>query len=55
MTKVTKANLIKVIIKLGWFAGSEFQSDIIALRTGQHLGRHDAGRAESSTSSSECC
>ena len=39
----------------GWLAGSEVQSIIIKAGAWQHLGSHDAGRAESSTSSFEVC
>ncbi|EDL07166.1 mCG1028420, partial [Mus musculus] len=39
----------------GWLTGSEVQSIIIKVGAWQHPGRHGAGRAESSTSSSEGC
>jgi hypothetical protein len=42
-------------ILLGWLTGSEVQSIIIKVRSRAHVGRHDGGRAESSTSSSEGC
>ena len=38
-----------------WLIGSEVQSIIVKARTWQHRGRHGAGSAESSTSSSEGC
>jgi hypothetical protein len=52
---MTKAILIKKTINWGWLTGSEVQSIIIKVRTWQHPGRHGAGGAESSTSSSEGC
>jgi hypothetical protein len=50
---MAKANLIRTIFNFGWLTGSEVQSIIIKVGTGQHLGRPGAGRAESSTSLSE--
>ena len=53
---MTKVSLIRTTFNGGnggWLTGSEVQSIIIKVRTWQHPGRHDAGRAESSTSSSE--
>ena len=50
---MTNATLLKTTFNWGWFIGSEVQSIIINVGAGQHLGRHDAGRAESSTSSPE--
>jgi hypothetical protein len=38
-----------------WLTGSEVQSIIFKVRAWQHPGRHSAGGAESSTSSSEGC
>jgi len=52
---MTKASLIKDNINLGWFTDSEVQSIIIKAGAWQHPGRHGAGGAESSTSSSEGC
>jgi hypothetical protein len=37
----------------GWLAGSGFQSIVIKVEAWQHPGRHGAGGAEASTSSSE--
>jgi hypothetical protein len=39
----------------GWLTGSEVQSIIIKVGAWQHPGRHGAGRAESSMSSSKGC
>jgi len=39
----------------GWLTGSEVQSIINKVGARQYLGRHGAGGAESSTSSSEGC
>jgi hypothetical protein len=50
---MTKATLIKTTFNWGWLTGSKIQSIIIMVGAWQHLGRHGAGRAESSTSSSE--
>jgi hypothetical protein len=50
---MTIANLIKDNINWGWLTGSEVQSIITKAGAWQHLVRHGAGRAESSTSSSE--
>jgi hypothetical protein len=52
---MTKATLIRTIFNWGWLTGSEVQSIIIKVGTQQHQGRHGAGGAESSTSSSEGC
>jgi hypothetical protein len=49
---MSKATLITTF-NWGWLAGSEVQSIIIKERTWQHPGRHGAGGAESSLSSSE--
>jgi hypothetical protein len=49
---MTKATLIRTF-NWGWLTGSEFQSILIKVGTWQHPGRHGAGGAESSTSSSE--
>jgi hypothetical protein len=50
---MTKATLIRTTFHWGWLAGSEVQSIITKAETWQHLHRHGAGGAESSTSSSE--
>jgi hypothetical protein len=47
-----KASLIKTAFNWGWLTGSEVQSIIIKVGAWQHLGRHGAGGAESSMSSS---
>ena len=53
---MTKVNLIKkTTFTWGWLTGSEVQSIIIKGGAWQHPGRHGAGRAESSISSSEGC
>jgi hypothetical protein len=52
---MTKAILIRTTFNWGWPPGSEIQFIIIKVRTWQHPGRHGAGGAESSTSSSESC
>ena len=47
-----------VLVKLllwGWLTGSEVQSISIKAGTWQRPGRHGAGGAENSTSSSEGC
>jgi hypothetical protein len=51
---MTKATLIRTAFNQGWLTGSEVQF-IINTGTWQCSGRHGAGRAESSTSSSEGC
>jgi hypothetical protein len=50
---MTKATLIRTPFKWGWLTGSEVQSIIIKAGAWQHPGRHGAGGAERSTSSSE--
>jgi hypothetical protein len=51
---MAKATLImRTTFHRGWLTGSEVQSIIIKAGTWQHPGRHGAGGAESSTSSSE--
>jgi hypothetical protein len=50
---MTKANLIRTTFNWGWLRSSEVQSIIIKVGAWQHPGRHGAGEAESSTSSSE--
>jgi len=52
---MTEAILIRTTFNLGWLAASQVQSIIIKAGAGQHPGRRDAGRAESSASSSEGC
>jgi hypothetical protein len=52
---MTKGSLIKTIFNWGWLTGSEVQSIIIKVGAWQYPGRHDIGRAESSTSSSKGC
>jgi hypothetical protein len=52
---MTKASLIRTTFNGGWLIDSEVQSIIIKAEAWQHPGRHGAGRAESSTSSSEGC
>jgi hypothetical protein len=49
---MTKTTLIRATFHWGWLTGSEVQSIIIKAETWQHPGRHGAGRAENSTSSS---
>jgi hypothetical protein len=49
---MTKASLIKTF-NWGWLTVSEVQSIIIKVGAWQYSGRHDTGRAESSTSSSK--
>jgi hypothetical protein len=51
---MTKAILIRTTFR-GWLTGSEVQSIITKVGAGQHPGRNDTGKAESSTSSSEGC
>jgi hypothetical protein len=48
-----KVTLIKTTFNWGWLTGSEVQSIIIQAGAWQRAGRHGAGGAESSTSSSE--
>jgi len=50
---MTKPSLIRKTFNWSWLTGSEVQSIIIMARTWQHSGKHSAGGAESSTSSSE--
>jgi hypothetical protein len=50
---MTKASLIKTTFNWGWLTGSEVKSIIIKVGAWQYPGRHDAGGAESSTSSSK--
>jgi hypothetical protein len=52
---MTKVTLIRTTFNWGCLTGSEVQSIIIKAGTWQHPGRHGAGGAESSTSSSESC
>jgi hypothetical protein len=52
---MTKASLIKKKFNWGWLTGSEVQSITIKVGTWQYLGRHGAGGAESSMSSSKGC
>jgi hypothetical protein len=52
---MTKAILIRTTFNWGWLIGSEVQPIFITSGTWQHPGRHGAGVAESSTSSSEDC
>jgi hypothetical protein len=50
---MTKATLIRTTFNWVWLTGSEVQFIIIKAGAWQHPGRHGAGGAESSTSSSE--
>ena len=50
---MTKATLIRTPFYWSWLTGSEIQSIIIKTRAWQHPGRHGAGGAKSSISSSE--
>jgi hypothetical protein len=52
---MSKGTLIRMTFNWGWLTSSEVQSIIVKVGTWQYLGRHDAGRAESSTFSSESC
>jgi len=52
---MTKATLIRTTFNWGRLTGSGVQSIIIKAGAWQHLGRHGAGGAESSTSSYEGC
>jgi hypothetical protein len=52
---MTKTTLIRTTFNWGWLTGSVVQSIIIKVGAWQHPGRHGAGVAESSTSSSEGC
>jgi hypothetical protein len=52
---MTKATLIRTTFNWGWLTGSEVQFIIIKMGAWLHPGRHGAGEAESSTSSSEGC
>jgi hypothetical protein len=52
---MTNTTLRRTTFNQGWFIGSEVQSLIIKVGTRQYPGRHDAGGAVSSTSSSEGC
>jgi hypothetical protein len=50
---MAEKTLIRTTFNWGWLTGSEVQSIIIKAGTWQHPGRHGAGGAESSMSSSE--
>jgi hypothetical protein len=50
---MTKAMLIRTAFNWGWLTGLEVQSIIIKVGTWHLPGRHGAGGAKSSTSSSE--
>jgi hypothetical protein len=53
---MTKARLMKkTTLNWGWLTGSEVQSIIIQVGAWQYPGRHGAGGAESSMSSSKGC
>ena len=54
MATMTKTSLIRTF-NWGWLTGSEAQSIVIKVGTGQHPGRHGTGGTESFTSSSEGC
>jgi hypothetical protein len=51
---MTKASFIRTTFNWGWLTGSEIRSVTIK-DAWQYPDRHDAGRAESSMSSSEGC
>jgi len=51
---MTKATPIRTTLNWGWLPGSEVQSIIIKAGIRQCSGRHGAGGAENSTSSSDC-
>jgi hypothetical protein len=50
---MTEATLIRTTFNWGWLSGSEGLSIIIKAGTWKHPGRHSAGGAENSSSSSE--
>jgi hypothetical protein len=50
-----KATLIRTTFNWNWLTGSQVQSIIIKVGAWQGLGRHGAGGAECSKSSSEEC
>jgi hypothetical protein len=50
---MVKTTLTKTPFNWGWLTGSEVQSIIIKAGAWQHPGRHGAGGAKSSTSSSK--
>jgi hypothetical protein len=50
---MTKASLNKTTFNWGWLTDSEVQSIIIKVDAWQYPGRHGAGGAESSMSSSK--
>jgi hypothetical protein len=52
---MTNATFMKTTINWGWLIASDIQSIFIKAETWQYSCRHDAGGAESSTSSSEAC
>jgi hypothetical protein len=52
---IFKATLIRTTFNWDWLTGSKVQSIVIKVGAWQHPGRHGAGGAESSTSSSEGC
>ena len=51
----SKQALIKDTFNWSWLTGSEVQSIIIKVGTGQRPGSHGTGGAENSTSLSEVC
>jgi hypothetical protein len=52
---MVKATLLRTTFNWGWLTESEVQCSIIKAGAWQGPGRHGAGGAESSTSSSEGC
>jgi hypothetical protein len=52
---MTMATLIRTTFNWVWLTGSEVQSIVVKVGTWHHPGRHGAGGAESSTSSSKMC
>jgi hypothetical protein len=52
---MTKATLTETAFSWDWVTDSKIQYSMIKAGEWQHLGKHGAGGAESSTSSSEGC
>ena len=52
---MAKATQIRTTFNWGWHTGSKVQPIIIKVGAWRHPGRHGAGGAESSASSSEGC
>jgi hypothetical protein len=52
---MNKATLTRTPFNLSWLTGSKVQFVVLKAKAWKYLGRHAAGGAERSTSSSEGC